>query len=60
MGRGGIESAQEVGAATVLAMQVAPTHIAHGLVLRIGDHHVAPIMLVHQFQRIVDRRLRAD
>ncbi|MNJ00845.1 hypothetical protein D3C73_1602870 [compost metagenome] len=60
MGRCGIEGTQEFDAVALLAMQVTPTHITQRLVLRIGDHHVAPIMLVHQFQRIVDRRLRAD
>ncbi|MNE91838.1 hypothetical protein D3C80_1895000 [compost metagenome] len=57
---GGIKGTQEVGAGALLAMQVTTPHIAHGLVLLTGNHHIATVMLVHQLQGIIDRCLRAD
>ncbi len=59
VGRGGIEFAQVLPAFAALAMQIAAANIAQCLVGGIGHHHVATVVLIHQFQRIGHWRLRA-
>ena len=57
--RGG-EFAQELPASAGLAMQVATPYITQRLVVGAGDHHIATVKFVHQFQCFAHRGFRAD